>query len=426
MLNLRKQLIKYMTNSNSLMRKFKHKMLKEIFEQPDVVLKNILAHLDLKKNKIIFQELDKLTDDFKKIKRFIFLGCGTSFHASLFGNYIFEQITGLPGEFELADEFNRRKNVIEPDTAFIIISQSGETAEALIAAKNIKSKKLAVPQTGRVPRCDRGDSAATVKGSLVIAITNEPNSTLFKLADINILNNAGPEKAVAATKTFTSSLALILLFALYIKQQFQLMVSVPLTGRVPGGGNSAATRKREIIAITKIVKELKLLPAKIAKVLETEKQIAEIVKKYKSAPVFIVLGENYSYPVALEIALKLKETSYIEAEGIAAGEFKHGPMALVGKDLPIIFVCLKDDYYKQNLKIIKEVKKQGGDITVISNFIDANLKKVTKNIIQVPKTENILSPLVTVISGQILAYYLSVTNGNNPDSPRHLKKFVSK
>jgi glucosamine--fructose-6-phosphate aminotransferase (isomerizing) len=348
-----------------------------------VVLKNILTHFDLKKNKIIFQEFDDFAGDLKKIKRFTFLGCGTSFHASLFGNYIFEQVTGLPCEFEMADEFNRRKNVIEPDTAFIIISQSGETAEALMAAKNIKSKKL-------------------IATSMVIAITNEPNSSLSKLADINILNNAGQEKAVAATKTFTSSFTLIILFALYIKQ------SVPLTGRVIRGRDSAAASKREDLAIAKINKELKLLPAKLAKALETEKQIIEIVKKYKSAPVFIILGENYGYPVALEIALKLKETSYVEAEGIAAGEFKHGPMALVGKELPIIFVCLKDNYYQQNLKIMKEIKKQGGEIIAISNFIDVNLKKAAKYIIQIPKTENILSPLISVIPGQILAYYLSV------------------
>ncbi len=406
-----------MANSNNLKRKFKYKMLKEIYEQPDVVLKNILAHLDLKNNKIVFPEFDGSFEKLKKIKHFIFLGCGTSFHASLFGNYIFEQITRLPGEFEMADEFNRRKTVIEPDTAFIIISQSGETAEALIAAKNIKSKKTTVPSTGRVPRCDRGDSAAT---SIVIAITNEPDSSLYKFADVNILNNAGPEKAVAATKTFTSSLTLIILLALYIKQ------SVPLTGRVPGAGDSAATAKeKDKAAIVKIIKEIKLLPAMLSETLKSEKQIIGLVKKYKKAPVFIVLGENYSYPVALEIALKLKETSYVEAEGIAAGEFKHGPMALVGKDLPIVFVCLKDDYYKQNLDIMKEIRKQGGEITVISDAADLNLKKAAKQIIQIPKSGKMFLPLIAIIPGQLMAYHLSVLNGNNPDKPRHIKKFVS-
>lgn len=364
-----------------------YKMLKEIYEQPEVVLKNILAHLDLEKNKINFPEFEHYINDLKKIKRFIFLGCGTSFHASLFGNYIFEQITGRPCEFELADEFNRRQTVIEPNTAFIIISQSGKTAEALKATKKARDKK-----------------------ALVIAITNEPKSPLSKLADVNILNNAGPEKAVAATKTFTSSLALIILLALYIKQ------SVP----------PAATRKREFIATAKIIKELKLLPAKMVGALKAEAQVIKIAKKYKQAPVFIVLGENYSYPVALEIALKIKETSYVEAEAIAAGEFKHGPMALVGKDLPIIFIFLKDSYYQQNLKIIRDIKKQAGDITVISDFFNLNLKKTVNQIIQIPRTENILSPLISVIPGQILAYYLSLANGNNPDKPRHLKKFVGK
>jgi glutamine---fructose-6-phosphate transaminase (isomerizing) len=390
------------------LRKFKHNMLKEIWEQPEVVMKNILGHLDFIKNEIVFDEFKNQLDDLKKIKRFTFLGCGTSFHASLFGNYIFEEITGLPGEFELADEFNHRKTVIEPNTAFIIISQSGETDEALAAVKKIKSGRLFVPLTGRVPR--GGDSAAAVN-ALVIAITNKPNTSLSKLADVNILNNAGDENAVAATKTFTSSLTLILLLAFYIKQY------LPLTGRVPRGGDSAAAEQ---------VKELKLLPAKIAEVLKQEKQIISIVKKYKEQDVFIVLGENYSYPVALEIALKLKETSYVEAEAIPAGEFKHGPMALVDKDLPIIFICLKDNYYKQNLAMMKEIKKQGGEITVITDASDVNLKKIAEQIIQIPKTANIFSPLVAVIPGQIMAYYLSLANGNNPDKPRHLKKFVSK
>jgi glutamine---fructose-6-phosphate transaminase (isomerizing) len=399
-----------MIKSVKKFKKFKHHMLKEIWEQPDVVMKNILSHLDLKKNKIVFQEIGNM-DDLKKIKRFIFLGCGTSFHASLFGNYIFEEITGLPGEFEMADEFNRRKNVIEPNTAFVIISQSGETAEALAAVKKIKKS---IPLTGRVPR--GGDSAAV---SMIIAITNKPNSSLSKLADINIFNNAGPEKAVAATKTFTSSLTLIMLMALYIKQNGTANRHSPRRGRLCRDSELLGTGLR-----TATVKELKLLPAKIAKVLETEKQIIEIVKKYEQAPVFIVLGENYCYPVALEIALKIKETSYVEAEAIAAGEFRHGPMALINEDLPIIFICLKDDYFQQNLAMMKEIKKQGGKITVISDIIDANLKKIAEQIIHIPKTDNILSPLIAVIPGQMIAYYLSLANGNNPDKPRHLKKFV--
>jgi len=360
-------------------------MLREIWEQPEVVFGNIVSHLNEDTDEVVFGEFDGKRDELEQIRRITFLGCGTSYHASLYGNYIFEELAGLPCDFELADEFNWRKTVIEEGTAFIVVSQSGQTAEAIAAVKKVKTKK-----------------------SFVIAVTNTEDSSLSRLADVTILNKAGRERAVAATKTFTSSLILLLLFSLYLRQ---------IAKRRTGRRSTAAYPHSEIM------KEIKLLPAKIAAVLSEEEAIAGMIQEYARSNAFIVLGEKYGFPIALEIALKLKETSYVQAEGIAAGEFRHGPMALVHDGLPVIYIC-PEDVHGKSLEFVKEIRREGGDILIISDSSASSLKNIASHMIVVPKTDTILSPFLTVIPGQIMAYYLSVISGNDPDKPRHLRKFV--
>ena len=261
--------------------KTSYKMIKEIKEQPQVVKKIIAKHI--KGKKIIFSEFKDLAGDLSKIKRFIFLGCGTSYHAGLYGNLVFEEITKLNCEVEFADEFNKRNPVIEQNTAIVILSQSGETAEAIKAAKIVKAKK-----------------------ALLISITNNKKSKLAKLSDINIDQEAGEEVAVPATKTFSSQLVILVLLALFIEQN-----------------------KKE--DNTKLINELKKLSVLTKKVIAKEKTIEEAVARSRDQKDIIVLGNKYNYPIALEGALKLKEAANIFAEGMATEEFAHGPKALSDK-----------------------------------------------------------------------------------------------
>ena len=326
------------------MAKASYKMIKEIKEQPQVVKKIIAKHI--KGKKIIFSEFKDLAGDLSKIKRFIFLGCGTSYHAALYGNLVFEEITKLNCEVEFADEFNKRNPVIEPNTAIVILSQSGETAEAIKAAKIAKSKKV-----------------------LLISITNNKKSKLAKLSDVNINQEAGEEVAVPATKTFSSQLLILVLLALSIKQNKK-------------GDN------------TKVINELKKLPALIKKVIAGEKTIKEAVASLKDQKDIIVLGNKYNYPIALESALKLKEAANVFAEGMATEEFVHGPKALSDK------ICL---------------------IKINRLSLDICKKKIA-----VPQTSEILQPILLVILLQLLAFYLAMRKGINVDKPRNIKKFVAK
>jgi len=258
----------------------KYKMYQEIMQQPIVIRKLVAKHI--KSSQILFSEFSKRTDELKKIKRFIFLGCGTSSNAALFGNLVFEEIAKLNCEFEFADVFNQRNSVIETNTAVVILSQSGETAEAIKAAKIVKTKK-----------------------SFLISITNNKKSKLAKLADVNIDIEAGKEIAVPATKTFTSQLLILLLLALFVKQ-------------IRGG--------KEL----KLVNDLKKISKLVGGVVNRKKAVESLAMKLKDENNIIILGSKYNYPVALEGALKLKEAANIFAEGMTTEEFEHGPKALSG------------------------------------------------------------------------------------------------
>lgn len=355
-------------------KKKEYKMHKEILEQPIVIEKLIRKYL---KNKIVvFPEFEKRINVLKKIKRITLLGCGSSYHAAIFGNYFIEDLTGLPCEFEYADEFIKRKAVVEPGTAIVIISQSGQTTDAIKSAEKAKKHK-----------------------ALVIAITNDAKSKLAQISDLVIDTIAGKEQAIAATKTFTAQLTMIILLGLHFSQL-----------------NKKAGSKR-----MKIIAELKLIPSKINKIFQTEKEIKRLAGNYKNAKNFAVLGEKWNYPVALEGALKLMETNSIEVGGFPAGEFKHGPISIVNKNFPLIFIAPKDNTFKNNLSILRTVQKDGADICLITS---AGNRAGVKNIIYIPKTIDILYPLLSVLPLQLFSYFLAIAKSINVDKPQHLSKYV--
>ncbi len=359
---------------------FSHKMLAEIFEQPDVIRDVIKNHLDSSKSKTEFNEFKGKLSKLKAIDKIVILGCGSSYHAGLNGKYMLEEYAGLPCEAELADEFNCRKAIINNKTAIIAISQSGQTAEIVKAVRLAKKQK-----------------------ALIIGITNRNKSKLDQLSDVIIYNGVGDELAVAATKTFTSQLVILAMLTVFL-------------GRL--------SRKMKIIASKHIIKEIKRIPVKIEKILRLHVNFQIMANKYYKKDNFLIIGKKFNYPIAQEGALKLKEVAYIHAEGLATGELKHGPMAMLDINFPCIFITPVDDAYKENERIIKEVKNLKKKIIAITTQGNRKLIRYTDSTIYVPKTLDLLSGVLSVIPMQLLAYYMAVLRGNNIDKPRHLTKFV--
>lgn len=354
-------------------------MLKEIGEQPDIIKDIIEKRVDFKAAGAVFAEFESKIKILKNVHRLIFLGCGTSYHAAIYGNYVFEELTGLNCEFELADEFIKREAIVETKTAVILISQSGETGDVLRAARLVKEK-----------------------GAFLISLTNEINSSLTKIADINIYTAAGEEFAVAATKTFTSQVISLGLLAAYI-----------------GGINrKPPTLSRSAIA------EFKALPDKAALALKAGRAVKIIAKKYAAEKGFVILGEKYNYPIALEAALKLKETAYVHAEGFATGEFRHGPLAIIDKGFPVIFLAPRDSVYDENVKILKEVKRAGARVIAVTTTGSRRLDAVADDIIRIPAALEMFVPVFSIIPLQLLAYEIALSRGLKVDKPRNLSKFV--
>src|SRR3989339_234040 len=356
-------------------------MLKEIREQALIIKDIINKRVDFKTGCAVFDEFDHgKIRILKNVQRIIFLGCGTSYHAALYGNYVFEELTGLNCECELADEFIKREAVIESGTAVVLISQSGETGDALKAARLAREKE-----------------------AFIIGLTNEINSSLSKYADICIYTEAGEEIAVAATKTFTSQVMLLGLLAVYF---------------------DSLNRKPPVLSQPAVF-ELKGLSEKIAAVLGSEEEIKIIADKYASEKGFVILGENYNYPIALEGALKFKETAYVHAEGLAAGEFLHGPLAIVDTDFPVIFLAPIDPAYEDNVKIMKEIKRAGGKILAVTTAGNHKLDDLADDVVRVPSALDIFVPILSIIPLQFLAYGIAVGKGLEIDKPRNLSKYVN-
>ena len=341
---------------------YEHFMLKEIHEQPDVV-KNTLME---------FSEIEKVVDKFPEFNRICFVACGTSFHASLVGKYLFETLLGIPTDVVLASEFRYSEGALDEQTLVILISQSGETADTLRALK-IANKK-----------------------SETLAIVNVLGSTATREANHVIYTRAGPEIGVAATKTYVSQLTSIYMLAIAMNGDKELL------------------------------DKLKLVPDYMKHTLEAEDHIIEIAKKYKNSFDFFFIGRGFSYPTALEGALKLKEITYIHGEGYAAGELKHGPLALIDDDVPVLAVVPPGESHDKTLSNIEEVKARGASVIALGSSEDDDLRSEAHDIIGFEEEiTEMLSPLPYVVPLQLLSYYISVERGIDPDKPKNLAKCVT-
>jgi glutamine---fructose-6-phosphate transaminase (isomerizing) len=359
---------------------FNHFMLKEIFEQPKAILDATRGRLEIKKGAANLGGIKDVMGTLKKLERIIVVSCGTSYHAGLVGEYMLEEFAGIPVEVEYASEFRYRKPIINEKTAILAISQSGETADTLAAIREARKK-----------------------GALTLGMVNSVGSTIARETDAGVYNHAGVEIGVASTKAFTSQLSIFVLLTLLLGRQRDM---------------SQATGK-------KIASGMNQIPKLIEKMFKTEKEIKKIVQKYQKYDNFLYLGRKYNFPIALEGALKIKEISYVHAEGYPSGEMKHGPIALIDKDFPSIFICPKDSVYEKNISGMQEVKARGGKIIAIATEGDEGIKKIADDVIYIPKTLEMLTPLLSVIPLQLFAYYFGVAKGLDVDKPRNLAKSVT-
>ena len=360
---------------------YPHFMLKEIHEQPDTcrtVMNGRLQHeLGIVKLSGVIDHKDKLL----AARRIIICACGTSWHAALIGKYLIEDLTRIPVEVEYSSEFRYRNPVIYPDDVVIAISQSGETADTLAAMQLAKAS-----------------------GAFLFGICNVVGSSIARAADTGCYTHAGPEIGVASTKAFTAQVETLLLLALSIGQE---------------KGTVAPEQRLAII------KELPNIPAKIEKILKHDKQIAELSRIFTYAHNFIYLGRGYNYPIALEGALKLKEISYIHAEGYPAAEMKHGPIALIDEEMPVVVIAPKRGHYDKILSNIQEVKARKGRVISIVTEGDKDVKNISDYYFEIPDTEECLVPLLSVIPLQLLAYHIAIAKGRDVDQPRNLAKSVT-
>ncbi|MCK7524954.1 MAG: glutamine--fructose-6-phosphate transaminase (isomerizing) [Ignavibacteriales bacterium] len=306
--------------------------------------------------------------------------CGTSWHAGLVGEYMLEQFCRIPTEVEYASEFRYRNPIIEKDDAIFFISQSGETADTLAAVREAK-----------------------MKGALVLGICNAVGSSIARETNAGVYTHAGPEIGVASTKAFTSQLTVFALITLLIARRKSL-------SRVDG---------------KQIADELLSIPEKVEKILKLNDEIEKIAEEFKDATNFLYLGRGYNFPVALEGALKLKEISYIHAEGYPAAEMKHGPIALIDENMPVVFIAPKDSTYEKIISNIQEVKARGGRTIAIASEDDNDIDQLVDYSIKIPHTIRMLMPILTVIPLQLLAYHIAVKKGLNVDQPRNLAKSVT-
>ena len=359
---------------------YPHFMLKEIWGQPETVQSTMRGRLLFDEGSARLNGLNLAPGAAAAIKRIVIVACGTSWHAGLVGRHAIEQLAQIPVEVEQASEYRYRPKLQGPDSVTIAISQSGETADTLEAMR-----------------------AAKRAGSRVLGVVNVVGSSIAREADGGIYLHAGPEIGVASTKAFTSQVVALVMLALYLGRQRGLPVE---TGRA-------------------LVCRLTQLPGLVAQTLALEPAVKALAQRYGTAGNFLYLGRGVSYPVALEGALKLKEISYIHAEGYAAAEMKHGPIALVDEHLPVVFVAPKDEVYQKVLSNLAEVHARGGDITAVTTEGDDELGALVQHRLSVPATTSLLSPVLTVIPLQLLAYHIAVARGCDVDRPRNLAKSVT-
>lgn len=359
---------------------YEHYMLKEINEQPHSIKDSMRGRLG-ESNRIILGGIIEYENKIVQAKRIIIIACGTSWHAGLVGEYLFEDLARIPVEVEYASEFRYRNPVLSEEDIVLAISQSGETADTLAAINLAKSK-----------------------GATVLGICNVVGSSIARATHAGSYTHAGPEIGVASTKAFTAQVTVLTMMALSIGRK---------------KGTIAESRYQALVV------ELTKIPEKVAEVLKSDAFIYEISEKYKDVSNFLYLGRGYNFPVALEGALKLKEISYIHAEGYPAAEMKHGPIALIDKNMPVVVVATNKSAYEKIVSNIQEVKARKGQVIAIISEHDEVMYSLADHVIKIPDTEEALTPLLSVIPLQLLAYHIAVMRGCNVDQPRNLAKSVT-
>ncbi|MBM4244506.1 MAG: glutamine--fructose-6-phosphate transaminase (isomerizing) [Deltaproteobacteria bacterium] len=360
---------------------YKHFLAKEIHEQPQAMIDTMLGRIRQEEGDVALPELDALGLDWSGIKRIYLTACGTAWHSCLVGKFLLEEMTRIPVDVDYASEFRYRQPILGPDVLLIAVSQSGETADTLAAVEEARSA-----------------------GAKVLAICNVVDASIPRRANGVLYTHAGPEISVASTKAFTTQLTAFYLLSLYLGRQV---------------GRLDEHRGRGLVA------DLVNLPSLVQETLTRSKQIEKISKKYGHASDFLYLGRGINYPIALEGALKLKEISYIHAEGYPAGEMKHGPIALIDEQLPVVVLLPKDPMYPKTLSNLKEVEARGGRIIALTDAPSPELDEVAWEVITIPQVNHLLAPILLVIPLQLLAYSIAVYRGSDVDQPRNLAKSVT-
>lgn len=360
---------------------FDHFMLKEIFEQPRSIMDCMRGRLDSSSNRLILGGLREYINKLVHADRILIVACGTSWHAGLVSEYFFEEFCRIPTEVEYASEFRYRNPIIREGDVVVAISQSGETADTLAAIELAKSK-----------------------GAIIFGVCNVVGSSIPRATHAGAYTHAGPEIGVASTKAFTAQLTVLNLIALIVAH---------------AKGSITEQRFHEMLV------ELESIPAKVEKVLQSNEKIQHIAAEFKDVTNFLYLGRGYNFPVALEGALKLKEISYIHAEGYPAAEMKHGPIALIDAEMPVVFIATKDSSYEKVVSNIQEVKARKGRVIAVVTEGDTLIPTMAEFVIEVPATTESLMPMVSVIPLQLLSYHIAVMRGCNVDQPRNLAKSVT-
>jgi len=360
---------------------YEHFMLKEIHEQPKTIFDCLRGRLDVVNGEIIMAGVQEHIEALKNAKRIIVVACGTSWHAGLVAEYIIEELCRIPVEVEYASEFRYRNPIIEKGDVLFAISQSGETADTLVAIEKAKQQ-----------------------GGIIFGILNVVGSSIARLSHAGAYTHAGPEIGVASTKAFTAQLVVLTMIALKIAKAKQTISND---------------------RFLHLVQELNAVPAKVENVLSNTDNIQAIAQKHALASSFLYLGRGYNFPVALEGALKLKEISYIHAEGYPAAEMKHGPIALVDEDLPVLFVATKDAYHEKVISNMQEINARKGKLIAVVTDGDQSIDSLTGDLIFVPEADELIAPIINVIPLQLLSYYIGVARGLDVDRPRNLAKSVT-
>jgi len=359
---------------------YKYFMMKEIMEAPEVVRASLRGRLITNKGDVKLGGLEDVRNKLKGIDRIIIVGCGTAYYAGLVGKYMLEEYAGIPVEVELGSEFRYRKPIINKKTVVIAISQSGETADTLEAIREAKKK-----------------------GALTLGIVNATGSSIARETDAGVYNHAGPEIGVASTKAFVSQLTVLALLTIFLGRQRRM------------------SKKEGMV----IAEELEKIPQKIGEILKKNQEIRSLAKKYLKNRDFLFIGRKYNYPVANEGALKLKELSYIHSEGCSAGEMKHGFLAMIDKNFPTFAIATEGSTYEKTLSNIEEIKAREGRVIALANEGNGEIKRLANDVIYVPKTIELLSPILNVIPLQLFAYHFADLKKLNVDKPRNLAKSVT-